>query len=92
MSERVNARSSNGCGGYFAKVAEGFKARWVNPVHNSKGELEDLVTETEYKPGEVIRCNDWKPEGLVGTCDGHPTMFLNWDELAHCEYLGKEVA
>ena len=92
MNERVNAKSNGKCGGYFAKVVEGFKARMINPIHNSNGELEDLIEETEYNPGEVIFCENWKPEGIWVTCVGHPGMFLWWEELAHCEYLGKEVA
>lgn len=67
---------------YFnAKVVKPFTARWVNPIWR-KGELVDDVTERIFTVGEIVYCNEWRPEGmhLKRETDEFP-MFVSFDHF-----------
>ena len=75
-------------------VVEGFTARHVNPIYLGPGRgFEDHVTERTFAPGDFIRAESWRPEGLhdcrKADKDGYTVdecgMFLFWEYLTHCE-------
>lgn len=80
-------------------VREDFKVAWTNAIASVNG-VTSWTIEENYKAGEVIRGESWRPEGIImcrrANADGYPIegakeMFLQWHHLAHCD-LAKEVA
>lgn len=75
-------------------VAEGFTARHVNPIYQGPGKgFVDHITVRTFAPGDFIRAESWRPEGLhwclKADASGQPVeetgMFITWDCLVHCE-------